>query len=149
MSTVSATGVALLPAVVFAVAWVVAQDRIGNGPGLLIMLVSALICPGWIAWAALRAKSDAVVVLLAIMVSAAVPSWELMTSSGSRLVRLIDIGLIGFALLLGVVVATRVMRRGGSTDVVLGATLGTLVMLVVLTPLLSAMFIVTTGRPVR
>jgi hypothetical protein len=129
----------VIPAIVFAVGW--ATQHQPYVP--LVMLAAVLVCPGWVAWVAMRARSDFTVIVIALIASTATPALPFIIGSGSRLERIFYIGLMGLALLVGILVAMRVMRRGTTASLAVGPIVGAIAMLLVLTPMFVAMLIPT------
>jgi hypothetical protein len=80
------------------------------------------------------------VVVTAVLVSTALPASQFVIAGGGRLERIFYIGLIGLALLVGILVAMRVMR-GADRAIPAASVAGAVAMIVVLLPLLSGIFV--------
>jgi hypothetical protein len=139
--TAVACAIGAAPAVLFSAAWALTQYG-GTGAATPFLVIGvALFIPGWAAWFALHAPSGYAVVVTAAAAAISGPMIQLIFVGGSRIVRALIFGWIGIAFLVGILVAYWIMRRASSLGPVLGAILGANAMILLMLPMILAVFV--------
>ena len=136
-----ACAIGAAPAALFSAAWALTQ-YVPTGAATPFLLIGvALLIPGWAAWFALHTPSSYAVVATAAAAAISGPMIQLIFVGGSRLVRVLLFGWIGIAFLVGILVAYWIMRRATSFGPVLGAILGANAMILLMLPMILALFV--------